>query len=138
SYALEVGRGTLEINTRPCQHLLELQHVHQVALARLVEVANQLDWRVLGYGIHPLSPPSLGLLSPKQRYAALQKIMGNDWLWYTVTAADQLHVDVARPELVRLLNFGLMMAPVVVALCGNSPIYAGQESGFCSAREAVV
>ncbi len=136
-YALEVGRGTIEINTRPCLHLVELETVHKAALHRLVWAASQLDLRVLGYGVHPLTPPSLSLLSPKQRYHALLQSMGDDWLWYTVTASEQLHVDVARPELVRMLNLGLMMAPVVVALCGNSPIYGGVESPYCSAREGV-
>jgi gamma-glutamylcysteine synthetase len=138
SYALEVGRGTIEISSRPCTHLFELEEIHQAALRRLVDAADQLQWRVLGYGMQPVSPPEYGLLSPKQRYQALFTIMGDEWLWYTVTAAEQLHVDVARPEAVRLLNFGLSMAPVIVALCGNSPIYAGKESGFCTAREGIL
>lgn len=136
-YALEVGRGTIEISTRPCQHLLELQHVHQVALDRLIRAATHLNLRVLGYGIQPLSPPTASLLSPKQRYHSLLQRMGDAWLWYTVTASEQLHVDVARPEMVPMLNFGLMMAPVIVAFCGNSSLYAGMDSAFCSAREGV-
>jgi gamma-glutamylcysteine synthetase len=138
SYALEVGRGTIEISSRPCPHLYELQDIHRSALCRLVDAAAQLEWRVLGYGMQPLSPLEPTLLSPKQRYQALFKIMGADWLWYTVTAAEQLHVDVARPEALRLLNFGLLMAPVIVAFCGNSPLYAGKESAFCSAREGIL
>ena len=65
SYALEVGKGTIEINTRPCADLF------QAALARLQQAADPWDWRVLGYGIQPVSPPSLPLLTPKQRYEAL-------------------------------------------------------------------
>jgi gamma-glutamylcysteine synthetase len=137
-YALEVGRSTLEIYTRPCPHLLELQEVHNRALHRLVAAAAQRGWRVLGYGIQPLTPPSTTLMSPKQRYRAMFEIMGEDWLWYTVTASEQLHVDVARPEMIRVLNLGLLMTPVVIAFCANSPIYAGSVSDFCSAREGMV
>jgi gamma-glutamylcysteine synthetase len=137
-YALEVGRSTIEIYTRPCPHLLELQDVQNAALHRLIAAAEQLGWRVLGYGIQPLTPPSAALMSPKQRYQAMLDIMGEDWLWYTVSASEQLHVDVARPEMIRLLNLGLLMTPVVVAFCGNSPIYAGKVSDFCSAREGMV
>jgi gamma-glutamylcysteine synthetase len=137
-YALEVGRSTIEIYTRPCPHLLELQDVHNAALGRLIAAAESLGWRVLGYGIQPLTPPSTALMSPKQRYQAMLEIMGEDWLWYTVSASEQLHVDVARPEMIRLLNLGLLMTPAIIAFCGNSPIYAGQVSDFCSAREGMV
>lgn len=137
-YALEVGRSTIEIFTRPCPHLLELEAIHNAALRRLIAAADRLGWRVLGYGIQPLTPPSTALMSPKQRYQAMLTIMGEDWLWYTVSASDQLHVDVARPELIQTLNLALLMTPVVVAFCGNSPIYAGTVSDFCSAREGMV
>ena len=61
--------------------------------------------------------------------------MGADWIWYSVTASDQAHVDISRDEAVTLLNFGNLMAPVVVALCANSPVVAGALTGDCSARE---
>lgn len=135
SYALEVGVGTIEINTRPCAHLSELQAIHTEAVTRLVEVAAQLQWRVLAYGMQPITPPRPALMSPKQRYAALYKAMGEDWLWYTVTASDQVQIDVCQSELVQILNVGNLIAPVLVALCANSPIYAGGLSPFCSGRE---
>ena len=30
------------------------------------------------------------------------------------------------------------MAPVIIALCANSPVYGGKDSHFCSAREGVM
>ena len=135
SYALEVGRGTIELNVGPCDTLFALESVFRTALERLVRAAAQLGWRVLGYGVQPLSPPTRELLSPKQRYHALADIMGADWIWYSVTASDQAHVDISRDEAVTLLNFGNLMAPVVVALCANSPVVAGALTGDCSARE---
>ena len=108
------------------------------AVHRLVHAAHRFGWRVLGYGIQPVTPPSLHILSPKQRYLSLYRAMGAPWLWYTVTAADQLHVAIGRSEMVELLNFGNLMTPVIIALCGNSPVYGGSESPFCSAREGVM
>ena len=61
--------------------------------------------------------------------------IGEDWLWFTVTASDQVHVDVTRDEVLPATNLCNLMAPVVVALCGNSPIYGSESSGVCSARE---
>ncbi len=135
SYALEVGKGTIELNVGPYTTLFELESAFRTAVERLVRAAAKLDWRVLGYGVQPLSPATRDLLSPKQRYHALADIMGDDWIWYTVTASDQTHVDVSRDEAVSVLNFAILMAPVVVALCANSPVVAGALTGDCSGRE---
>ena len=138
SYALEVGLGTVEVNTRPCRHLFEIQELMGEAVARLVSAAARASWRVLGYGIQPVSPPSLRIMSPKQRYLSLYRAMGAPWLWYTVTASDQLHVAIGRDEMVDMLNYGSLVTPIIIALCGNSPIYGGKESPYCSAREGVM
>ena len=135
SYALEVGKSTIELNVGPCATLFELESAFRSALERLVRAAAELGWRVLGYGVQPLSPPTRALLSPKQRYGAMADIMGADWIWYTVTASDQAQVDVSRDEAVSVLNFGNLMAPVVVALCANSPVVAGELTDDCSGRE---
>ncbi len=138
SYALEVGLGTVEISTKPCQNLFEIQEIMQDAVAQLVSAAARAGWRVLGYGVQPLSPPSLRIMSPKQRYLSLYRAMADPWLWYTVTAADQLHVAIGRAEMTAMLNYGSLITPIVIALCANSPVYAGRESPYCSAREGVM
>lgn len=135
SYALEVGLGTVEINTRPVQDLREIAGIMEAAVARLVRAALDYGWQVLGYGIQPVSPAALPLMSPKQRYQSLYRAMGHEWLWYAVTASDQVQIDITRDEIVHMLNFGNMMTPVIIALCGNSPIYGGQLSPYCSGRE---
>lgn len=136
SYTIEVGVGTMEVNTRPCQSLLEVQSIAEQGVQRLVRVAAAYGWRVLGYGIQPVTPPALSLMTPKQRYQSLYRAMGASWLWYTVTAADQVHWAITRAEVIPVLNFGNLMAPVIVALCANSPVHAATLSPYCSAREA--
>jgi gamma-glutamylcysteine synthetase len=138
SYALEVGLGTIELNTRPCRDLFEIERIMQAAVSRLVHAAARFGWRVLGYGVQPASPPTIGLMSPKQRYLSLYRAMGAAWLWYTVTASDQLQFAISRGEMLHMLNYGNLMAPVIIALCANSPVYAGTLSPFCSAREGVM
>ena len=133
SYALEVGLGTIEISTRPCRTLLEIETLMRAAVGRLVRAAGRFGWRVLGYGTQPVSPPTIGLMSPKQRYLSLYRAMGAPWLWYTVTASDQLQFSIRREEMLHMLNYGNMMAPVIIALCANSPVYGGKDSHFCSA-----
>lgn len=135
SYALEVGVGTVEVNTRPCSSLVEIERIMEEAVGRLVMAALDYGWQVLGYGIQPVTPAGLAIMSPKQRYQSLYRAMGEEWSWYTVTASDQVQIDIARDELVHILNFGNLMAPVLIALCGNSPVYGGKLSPFCSGRE---
>lgn len=135
TYAIEVGVGTMEINTRPCHSLFDVQRIAEQATARLVSAAARFSWRVLGYGVQPLTAPQLSIMTPKQRYQSLYRAMGAEWLWYTVTAADQCHVAIARHEVLHMLNFGNLMAPVIIAFCANSPVYAGKLSQFCSSRE---
>lgn len=134
-YAIEVGLGTIEINTRPCQTLFEVNEICRHAVARLVHAATVRGYQVLGYGIQPITPPSLALMTAKQRYQSLYRAMGMEWLWYTVTAADQCHVAIGRDEVIDVLNFGNLMAPVIIALCANSPVFNGTLSPFRSARE---
>lgn len=135
SYALEVGVGTIEVNTRPCIDLFTLQDIHERAVDRLARAAARLGYGVLGYGIQPVTPPSLPLMSPKQRYQSLYRAMGAAWLWYTVTASDQIQIDITRDEMVFMLNFGNLITPVIIALCANSSVYDNQISPFCSGRE---
>jgi len=135
TYALEVGVGTVEVNTRPCADLFTVQAIMEAAVERLVRAAGRLGWRVLAYGIQPVSPPSLRIIAPKQRYMSLYRAMGESWLWYTVTASDQVQIDITRDEMVFMLNLGNLMTPVLIALCANSPVYGGQLSPYCSARE---
>jgi len=135
TYALEVGVGTIELNSPPSQTLWEIQECLNDAVQKVVRAAAYFSWQLLGYGIQPVSRPSLQIMAPKQRYQSLYRAMGANWLWYTVTASDQCHVAIGRSELIQMLNLGNMMAPILIALCGNSPIYSGRRSPFCSARE---
>ncbi len=135
-FSLEVGWGTIEIISRPCTELAELAEIHETYVKRLVKAAAELNFQVLGYGIQPKTPGSLELMSPKKRYKLLLESIGEAWLWFTSTASDQVHVDISLPELTTMLNFGNLMAPVFIALTANSSIFGGENSDFCSAREA--
>ena len=134
-YTLEVGRGTLEVVVGPAEDLHELQARHDAARGPLLAAAAELGVHVLGYGIQPLTPASPAFMTPKSRYGVLLETIGRPWLWFTLTASDQVHVAIGRDELVGATNVGNLLAPVTVALCANSPVYAGAACGFVSARE---
>jgi len=132
----EVGRGTLEIGVGPRACLAELESDLREALECVVPAAASLGYRVLGYGIQPRTPPSRRLLTPKRRYLSLVEATGSGWLRWTVTASDQVHVAVGRHQLVRTMNALNAASGAIIALCANSPIYAGRP-GAASGREAL-
>jgi gamma-glutamylcysteine synthetase len=136
SYASEVGRGTIEVITGPRHDLCQLAEDHEAAVGRLLEAAAKHGVVVLGLGTQPRTPPSEALMTPKPRYGMLLDRIGPDWLSFAVTASDQLHVDVAGPEVVAMTNLGNLLAPLFIALCGNSPILEGEDTGSCCWREA--
>src|SRR4051812_15880403 len=80
NYELEVGVGTVEIVTRPCTDLQTIETLMKQAMRRLVRAASLYHWQILGYGIQPVTPPSLALMAPKQRYQSLYRAMGAEWL----------------------------------------------------------
>ncbi len=135
AYQMEVGLATVEIAVRPCTRLQDLCSLYTRARDRLCRAAQAQGWAILGYGIQPVTPPAPGLMAPKARYQALYRAMGDDWLWYTVTASDQIQVAISRDEMIGLLNALLLLSPAMVALCGHSPVYGGRLSPYCSARE---
>lgn len=135
---LEVGWGTIEIATNVCDDLFEMKRKHERALRLVVDTAESIGMRVLGFGIQPRTEPTLQLLSPKARYGVMKDVIGHEWLSFTATASDQLHVDVERGEMTDVLNVSNAMSAVVIALCGNSSVYAGQKSSFVSSREGLM
>lgn len=135
SLTSEVGKGTIEIITSPQQDLVSLASCYEQARDLVLEAAERAGLLILGYGIQPLTPPTPHLMTPKQRYGVLLDVLGHDWLWFSLTASDQVHVSITAEEFVRFTNLGNLLAPLTIALCSNSPIFEGKRSPWCSARE---
>ena len=131
----EVGRGTIEIITTPQPNLHQLCGCYEEARDRLLAAAERAGVWVLGYGIQPKTPPSPALMTPKQRYGVLLDVLGPDWLWFSLTASDQIHVAITAAEFADQTNLGNLLAPVTIALCANSSVFSGKVSPWCSARE---
>ena len=137
-YLLEVGWGTVEIVLGPCPDLFELERQHERAMFRLIAAANKLGMNILGYGIQPRTGMGDNLMSPRNRYTVMKNAIGPAWESFTVTASDQLHVDVIQEEAIPFTNICNLLTPVVVALCSNSPIYEGTTSKYLCAREGLM
>ncbi len=136
SFVLEVGLGTLEVITGPCADLHALSAAHEAGVARAVAAAAERDWRVLGLGIQPAAARSTAIMTPKPRYGVLHDVIGDGWLWFCLTASDQVHVDVSRGEAIAASDLANLLAGVTVALCANSSVHADPGPRWCSTREA--
>ena len=134
----EVGRGTIEIVTRPANDLHELASIYEDALVHVTTAAASEGVDVLGYGIQPRTGATPALLTPKPRYRALHQVLGPPWLAFTTTAADQCHVSVTRDEAIEASDTVNLLAPLVVALTANSPVSGGVDLGVCSGRESIM
>ena len=135
TFASEVGWATVELITGPREDLHQLARDHEAGMARLTAAARAEGIIVLGCGIQPLAPPSVDMMTPKQRYTALHEIIGAPWLTFALTASDQVHVDIGRTELIPMTNLGNLLCPLTIALCANSGVYGGIDGGHCSGRE---
>ncbi len=134
-FSAEVGRGTIELITGPEADLHGIRARHDAALDHLTEACRPLGYQVLGYGIQPVTPATPAFMTPKARYSVLLDVIGESWLWFTLTASDQVHLDLTRDELTPITDLGNLLAGVTVALTANSPIFGGATCGAVSARE---
>jgi len=142
-WTAEVGGGTVEVITGPCQNLHELKEKHENGVQTLLRAAHSMgpSQRVLGIGMQPFSPPTRELVIDRQRYLAMFEALGSDnWSWFAVTASDQIHIDAHRDELVVGLNAANAIAPIVAAVCGNSPVSSGKRAphGAIAGRDAAL
>lgn len=135
---VEVGRATVELVLGPYEDLWQLAEGSRRLLRHVVEVAHQVGMRVLGFGIQPRSRPSPALMTPKRRYAYFAQAVGTAWWHFTATAADQVHVDITRAEVVDAVNTLNLLSAPLIALTANSSVYAGRPGRYLSGREGLL
>lgn len=137
-YAIEVGRGTVEMSIEPHDDLWASQAAFDKALYRLKRAVESHNMRLLGFGIQPRTPPFPALMTAKRRYRALYAAIGAPWLYLATTASLQVHVDICRAELMDAINWLSVLSGPIIALCANSSVYAGRAGRFVAGREGLL
>ncbi len=135
---VEVGRATVELVLGPYEDLWQLAEGSTRLLRDVGDAAHQVGMRVLGLGIQPRSRSSPALMTPKRRYAYFAKAVGRAWWHFTATAADQVHVDITRSEIVDAVNTLNLLSAPLIALTANSSVYAGRPGRYLSGREGLL
>ncbi|HET7120432.1 MAG TPA: glutamate-cysteine ligase family protein [Solirubrobacterales bacterium] len=133
--SVEFGRGVVEVALNPEPDLAALERSAEVALAELRAAAEPSGARLLGLGMQPRAATSREEMTPKRRYLKLLDQLGERALCWTGTAADQVHVDVSREELLPALNAVNGFAGAIIALSANSPLRHGRPAAAQATRE---
>jgi len=139
--SIEPG-GQVELSGRP------FQDVHAVAeeLDRHLEIGRsigaELGVEFLAAGYRPWGTPATACWVPKERYAVMRPFLaargrlGPDMM--SMTASAQASFDFASErDAAEKLRVALGAQPAIVALCANSPVVGGAESGWQSFRTEV-
>jgi glutamate--cysteine ligase len=137
----DFGTGTLEINYPYGDDLVEIARLHRGILKDACDAAAENGLGVLGYAIQPLTPPSSELVAAKGRYQTLnarfwtterlkptkEDPRKTDVHYHTINAADQIHIGLMdEPEAINAVNGLNALAPVLISLCANSPVWQGR------------
>lgn len=123
----ETGFCKLEISLAYCDNL----HLLNRRLAEIRELLGEFaateGVSFQGLGVQPLTPPGRELMMPKARNLFWEEVFGNDRVYlFTVTATNQVHVDVAPAEAIRAVNTFNALAAAQIALNANSTIWQGR------------
>ena len=119
-------------------HVSDLHQLHRSIAELRAEIrffSEQNDVLFLGYGIHPVTPPSKHLLMKKGRTSVWNKVFtsnqyvpeedGDDLHLFTINTASHVHVSVPMDEAVRAVNVLNGFAGAQIALTANSNIWRG-------------
>jgi ergothioneine biosynthesis glutamate--cysteine ligase EgtA len=136
--------GQLELSSAPASSLGGCVAAAGADLATLRDATHAAGLQLSGHGLDPLRPPQRVLDLP--RYAAMEEFFDRRGPWGRVmmcnTASVQVCVDAGQENgggdgyrsRWRLVH---AIGPVLVAAFANSPVQAGQASGWRCTRQAV-
>lgn len=134
----ELSRAQVETGSAVCATLAEVR-ASLTSLRRRLDVAARAHGaRVLATGTHPSSPwQDAGGVTPHAAYLQL----ADDYGLLTdeqVVSGCHVHVGVPDPEMaIQVMNRVRLDVPILLALSGNSPFWAGVDTRYASYRTEV-
>ena len=127
----------MEMSLTPEKSIQELENKINETDEGLIPLLDEFGIQLLNYGIYPLTTYKNIKILPKQRY----KIMAN-YLWGILsdvmmreTAGIQACFDFdSEEDAMQKFRIANMLSPIVTAMCANSPIRGGVDTGYKSFR----
>lgn len=133
---VETGYCKVEFSLAHVANLFDLQKDISDLRKLLAPFCDKHNVRFIGFGIHPLTPPSKDLLMKKGRTSVWHKIFGSnrhipeedgyDFHLFTVNSASHVHVSVNKDESVDAVNALNGFTGAQIALTANSNIWKGE------------
>ncbi|MGR8951135.1 MAG: carboxylate-amine ligase, partial [Gammaproteobacteria bacterium] len=133
----EYNQSTVEIMSKPCETVVELESDIVSALSALQTRCQDLGMSLCGGGTHPFSKRPV-TVTPLPRYLDQQK-QGGYLSGLLMTFA--LHVHVGMPsgdEAIAVMSAVRPYLPILLALSASSPFWWGYDTGYASYRQRIL
>ena len=135
----DAGWCTLEIMMPPMPAVLEATSILQDTERLIGRIARDVGLIVLGYGIQPVTKPGAHLWNKRYRGEVARSALPDAFKNLTITASDQVHVGIARHELVQSANVFNALSGIFVRLFAHAPFWGGalDSNGRTAVRETM-
>jgi gamma-glutamylcysteine synthetase len=131
----DFGKGTFELVLAPQKSIQAAEENIKKLLRVLYPVCKKENLRIVSLGYQPRSKEAFTGVVKKQRYDILLSSFKKKVLPSSLTASDQVHVDVTADEFVTALNVLTGLAGFMMVLFSNSPVRYGKQTGSHVLRE---
>jgi carboxylate-amine ligase len=134
----ELIQSMIEVTSRICNNVDEVEADLRQSLATLDDLAGQTGCEIFASSLHPFAPYRQQLVSPGKRYAALMEelqLSGRR----LITQGFHVHVGLPDgPTTIKVCNSIRQYLPLLLALTTSSPFYGGEDTGFYSYRSRLL
>jgi gamma-glutamylcysteine synthetase len=131
----ETGHCLVEFSLAHAADLHDVQTMYDDLESTIREFSDQSGTHMLAFGMHPVERPGKHLLSKKSRNLFWDKLFGSNRIvpeeegtdvhLFALSAAHQVHIDVAPDEAIRAVNVLNGFAGAQIGLTANSNIWQG-------------
>ncbi|MDO8435739.1 MAG: glutamate-cysteine ligase family protein [bacterium] len=122
----DVGIGVLEVSYPPAMTLFDHDRLAKLVLISVDHALATLNLkRLTDYSAQPVTVPLPEHWAPKARYAVFRDRLPPAVHNQTASAGSQIHMDMARGEVLPAMEVFLSLAGVFIALTANSPVWGG-------------
>lgn len=132
----ETGYCKIEFSLAHTDNLITLYYTIEDIKKLLTEFSEEHKVAFLGFGLQPVTPPGKHLLMKKSRNLFWERLFGgNNYIspengtdvhLFTISAANQVHIDVTMDEAIDAINVFNGIAGAQVAMTANSNIWRGK------------
>ncbi len=134
----EFTQSMLEIASRVCKDINELEDDLRASIKILEVQARESGCRILATSLHPFGQYRDQVISDNERYQGLMaelQITGRR----LITQSMHIHIGIDDPEaMIRVCDNLRVYLPILLALSTSSPFYQSEDTGFYSYRSRLL